>query len=109
MKEYYKLLECYKSCYNIVIGERNAGRTYFLKKRGEIMEEEIQEALEKIYNFPIDVKFKDFRKYEVYCMPQIQSFCLPLLYDGKSTLQSNITNIEYKIDKEILKLYKKGE
>lgn len=33
------------------------------------MEEEFQERLEKIYNFAIDVKFIDFRKYEVYCEP----------------------------------------
>ena len=30
------------------------------------MEDEIQDKLEEIYNFRIDVKFKDFRQYEVY-------------------------------------------
>ena len=29
------------------------------------MEEEIQEALENIYNIPIEVKWKDFRIYEI--------------------------------------------
>ena len=33
------------------------------------MEEEIQDRLEQIYNFPLDVKFIDFRKYEIYCRP----------------------------------------
>lgn len=33
------------------------------------MEDEMQERLEKVYNFPIDVKFLDFRKYEIFCQP----------------------------------------
>ena len=71
------------------------------------MEEEIEEKLQEIYNFPIDVKFVDFRKYEIYCKPKGDGFCIPILYDGKSTLETNITNAELKIDREIIKMYKK--
>lgn len=73
------------------------------------MEEEIQEKLQEIYNFTIEVKFIDFRKYEIYCKPLKDGFCLPILYDGKMTLEANITNASMKIDREILKMFKKGE
>lgn len=71
------------------------------------MESELQELLENIYNFRIDVKFLDFRKYEIYCKTKLFEFCIPILYDGKFTLESNIQNAIHKIDKEILKYYKK--
>lgn len=72
------------------------------------MEEEIQDKLEEIYNFRIDVKFKDFRQYEVYArIDNEKAFCISILYDAKSTLEANITNIKQKINSEIIELYLK--
>ena len=72
------------------------------------MEDEIQDKLEEIYNFRIDVKFKDFRQYEVYGqIDNEKAFCISILYDAKSTLEANITNIKQKINSEIIELYLK--
>ena len=61
------------------------------------MEDEIQDKLEEIYNFRIDVKFKDFRQYEVYArIDNEKAFTISILYDAKSTLEANITNIRHK-------------
>lgn len=74
------------------------------------MEDEIQDKLEEIYNFRIDVKFKDFRQYEIYA--QIESdktFCIPILYDARATLEANITQIRNRIDAEIVELFRRKE
>lgn len=73
------------------------------------MEMDLQEKLEDIYNFRIEVKFLDFRKYEIYCKTKLFEFCIPIIYDGRFTIESNIENAVHKIDKEILKFYKKGD
>lgn len=74
------------------------------------MEDEIQDKLEEVYNFRIDVKFKDFRQYEVYGrIDSEKAFCIPILYDARSTLESNITNIRNRIDSEIVELFRRRE
>ena len=74
------------------------------------MEDEIQDKLEEIYNFRIDVKFKDFRQYEVYArIDNEKEFCILILYDAKSTLEANITNIKNRIDAEIVELFRRKE
>lgn len=74
------------------------------------MEDEIQDKLEKIYNFRIDVKFKDFRQYEVYGRIDSEKvFCVPFLYDARSTIEANITNIRNRIDAEIVELFRRKE
>ena len=74
------------------------------------MEDEIQDKLEEIYNFRIDVKFKDFRQYEVYArIDNEKTFCIPILYDVTLTLEANITNIRSKIDTEIVNLFRRKE
>ena len=74
------------------------------------MEDEIQDKLEEIYNFSIDVKFKDFRMYDIYCrIDHEKAFCISILYDAKSTLEANITNIRNKIDAEIVELFRRKE
>ena len=74
------------------------------------MEDEIQDKLKEIYNFRIDVKFKDFRQYEVYGqIDNEKAFCISILYDAKSTLEANITNIKNRIDEEIVKLFRRKE
>ena len=74
------------------------------------MEDEIQDKLEEIYNFGIDVKFKDFRQYEVYGrIDNEKTFCIFILYDVRSTLEANITEIRNRIDAEIVKLFRRKE
>jgi len=38
---------------------------------------------------------------------QNRGFCIPILYDGKLTLESNLQNAILKIDNEILRNFKK--
>lgn len=74
------------------------------------MEDEIQDKLEQIYNFRVDVKFKDFRQYEIYVkIESDKAFCIPILYDARSTLEANITQIRNRIDAEIVDLYRRKE
>lgn len=72
------------------------------------MEDEIQDKLEEIYNFRIDVKFKDFRQYEVYArLDNEKAFCIPILYDVRATLEANIIIIKNRIDAEIVELFRR--
>ena len=74
------------------------------------MEDEIQDKLEEVYNFRIDVKFRDFRQYEIFGkIDNEKAFCIPILYDVRSTIESNITNIKNRIDAEIVKLFRRKE
>ena len=74
------------------------------------MEDEIQDKLEEIYNFNIDVKFKDFRQYEIYArIDNEKAFCIPILYDVTLTLEANITNIRNRIDAKIVELFRRKE
>ena len=74
------------------------------------MEDEIQDKLEQIYNFRIDVKFKDFRQYEIYGrIDNEKAFTISILYDARATLESNITQIRNRIDAEIVNLYRRKE
>ena len=74
------------------------------------MKDEIQDQLEEIYNFRIDVKFKDYRQYEVYGrIDNEKAFCVPFLYDARATLEANITNIRNRIDAEIVELFRRKE
>ncbi len=72
------------------------------------MEDEIQEKLEEIYALKIDVKFKDFRMYDVYVRVDTEKeFMIPYLYDARSTLEYNITVLRGRIDSEIVDLFRK--
>ena len=74
------------------------------------MEDEIKDKLEEIYNFRIDVKFKDYRQYEVYArIDNEKAFCIPILYNARTTLEANITNIKDRIDAEIVELFRRRE
>lgn len=72
------------------------------------MEEEIQEKLEDVYNLNIDVKFVDFRLYNIYVkIDNERQISFDFLYDGHNTLEANLTNIKLKIDNELINLFKK--
>ena len=74
------------------------------------MEDEIQDKLEEIYNFRIDVKFKDFRQYEIYGrIDNEKAFAISILYDARATLEANIIQIRNRIDAEIVNLYRRKE
>lgn len=73
------------------------------------MEEEIQEELEKIYTIPIEVKWRDFRIYDVYFTINKNVRSIGFIYDVQSTKDYNISNVCQKIDNEIVKMFKKGE
>lgn len=72
------------------------------------MEEEIKEKLEEIYNFKIEVKFIDFRQYEILgIIEQGKEINIKILYDCRFTIEGNISVIVRKIDNEIIKLYRR--
>lgn len=71
------------------------------------MEDEIEEALEKIYKFKIKVSWRDFRIYDIIAEIEVGKIKIAILYDTTSTLEANIEAIKYKIDKEIAMLYRK--
>lgn len=71
------------------------------------MEEEIQDELEKIYTIPIEVKWRDFRIYDVYFTINKNVESIVFIYDVQSTKEYNISNICQKIDNEIVKNFKK--
>lgn len=71
------------------------------------MEEEIQDELEKIYTIPIEVKWRDFRIYDVYFTINKNIGSITFIYDVQSTKEYNISNICQKVDNEIVKNFKK--
>lgn len=74
------------------------------------MEEEIQEKLEKIYKFRVEVNFIEFRHYNVHCaLDDIKSFIVPFLYDARYTIDANISNLRSRINDEIVNLYLRKE
>ena len=72
------------------------------------MEEKLEEKLEEIYTVYVKVKFRDFGIYDVflYLNPQ-NMIAIVFKYDAKMTLESNLTNIQNKLDREIIKAFKK--
>ena len=78
------------------------------------MELEIEDKLQEIYkNLIIEVKFKDFRLYEIIIILEDQyvqyESKFEYLYDAHLTFDANINIIVSKIDRIILSYYKKGE
>lgn len=72
------------------------------------MEDDIQEKLEEIYTFPIEVEWVQFRQYRIIGKIKDNSFKIYYTYDVNFTSETNINSIKQKIDAEILKVYKKG-
>ena len=72
------------------------------------MEDDIQEKLEEIYTFPIEVDWVQFRQYRIIGKIKDYSFKIYYTYDVNFTSETNINSIKQKIDAEILKLFKKG-
>lgn len=76
-------------------------------------EQDIEEKLNEIYNIDIDVKWRDFRIYDVFFKIKIQNELklgsIAIMIDSTQTFESNILMITNKIDNEILKLLKEKE
>lgn len=72
------------------------------------MEEKIQEELEKRFNsrIKIEVKFKDFRIYEVNAKIEKYGIQFEYTIDVSFTLRKNCDEIERIIENYILKYYK---
>lgn len=74
------------------------------------MEEQIQEKLEEIYNFRIEVNFIEFRHYIIHCVIDYEKgFSVPFLYDCRFTIDANISSLRNKINNEIVNLYLRKE
>ncbi len=71
------------------------------------MEDDIQEKLEEIYTFPIEVEWVQFRQYRIIGKIKDNSFKIYYTYDVNFSSETNINSIKQKIDAEILKLFKK--
>lgn len=71
------------------------------------MELEIEEKLENIYkNLKIEVKFKDFRKYEINVTINNEDInYFDYIYDVTLTLDANISIIRKIIDNKIILPY----
>lgn len=71
------------------------------------MEDDIQEKLEEIYTFPIEVEWVQFRQYRIIGKIKDNSFRIYYTYDVNFSEETNINSMKQKIDAEILKLFKK--
>ena len=72
------------------------------------MEEKIQEELEKRFNsrIKIEVKFKDFRIYEVNAKIEKYTIQFEYMIDASFTLKRNCDEIERILENYIIKYYK---
>lgn len=76
------------------------------------MEDDIQEKLEEIYKFPIEVEWVQFRQYRITGKIKDNafkenSFRIYYTYDVNFSVETNINSMKQKIDAEILKIFKK--
>lgn len=71
------------------------------------MNEQIQDKLEEIYLFDLEVEWLSFRQYKILGFLSGKNIKIIYTYDAKLTLDINIGIIMQMIDREILKVYKK--
>lgn len=72
------------------------------------MNEQIQDKLQELYLFDIEVEWLSFRQYKILGFLAGKTIKIIYTYDANLTPDSNIGIIMQMIDKEILKVYKKG-
>lgn len=72
------------------------------------MNEQIQDKLEEIYLFDLEVEWLSFRQYKILGFLAGKNIKIIYTYDANLSLDSNIGIIMQLIDREILKVYKKG-
>lgn len=71
------------------------------------MNEKIQDKLQELYLFDIEVEWLSFRQYKILGFLAGKTIKIIYTYDAKLTLDANIGIIMQMIDREILKVYKK--
>ena len=71
------------------------------------MEDDIQEKLQEIYTFPIEVEWVQFRQYRIIGKIKDNTFRIYYTYDVNFSNETNINSMKQKIDAEILKIFKK--
>lgn len=72
------------------------------------MEEQIQDKLQELYLFDIEVEWLSFRQYKILGFLAGKTIKIIYTYDANLTLEANIGILIQMIDREILKVYKKG-
>jgi hypothetical protein len=72
------------------------------------MNKQIQDKLQEIYLFDLEVEWLSFRQYKILGFLAGKNIKIIYTYDANLTLDSNIGIIVQMIDREILKVYKKG-
>lgn len=72
------------------------------------MNEQIQDKLASMYLFDIEVEWLSFRQYKILGILAGKTIKIIYTYDAKLTLDANISILIQMIDREILKVYKKG-
>lgn len=72
------------------------------------MNEQIQDKLQEIYLFDLEVEWLSFRQYKIIGFLAGKNIKVIYTYDAKLTLDVNLGILIQMIDREILKVYKKG-
>lgn len=72
------------------------------------MNEEIQYKLQELYLFDIEVEWLSFRQYKVLGFLAGKTIKIIYTYDANLTTDANVGILIQMIDREILKVFKKG-
>lgn len=72
------------------------------------MNEQIQDKLEEIYLFDLEVEWLSFRQYKILGFLAGKTIKIIYTYEANLTLDANVGIIMQMIDREILKVFKKG-
>lgn len=72
------------------------------------MDEQIQDKLQELYLFDIEVEWLSFRQYKILGFLAGKTIKIIYTYDANLSIDGNIGILIQMIDREILKVYKKG-
>lgn len=72
------------------------------------MNEQIQDKLQELYLFDIEVDWLSFRQYKILGFLAGKTIKIIYTYDAKLTTDANVGILIQMIDREILKVFKKG-
>lgn len=72
------------------------------------MNEQIQDKLQELYLFDIEVEWLSFRQYKILGFLAGKTIKIIYTYDANLTTDANVGILMQMIDREILKVFKKG-
>lgn len=72
------------------------------------MEEEIEDYLKESYRLKLEVKFKEFRHYDIIIKFDSAECKISFTYDTRFTFEVNMESLKRYIDKCILEYFKGG-